>query len=151
VPQWIALALVALGCVACGGTRQESSDVARHCANGKPISGGELRGALRHEGFSADCVDTYGTQVANETPTEQSKKPESEGTVLCDVTRHSPPRMARRPHHVFVYGSIPTRSQPGRTAYVANVECTLYLDSGTRGDAPVRLQRAFQILAARKY
>jgi hypothetical protein len=59
--------------------------------------------------------------------------------------------MARRPHHVFEYDSIPTHSQPGREFLLANIDCTLYLDRGTRADAAQRLRAAFGRLAKRNY
>ena len=34
---------------------------------------------------------------------------------------------------------------------LANVDCTLYLDSSTRHDAPVRIREAFNALATRRY
>jgi hypothetical protein len=59
--------------------------------------------------------------------------------------------MARRPHHVFEYGSLPTNSQPGREFYLANIDCSLYLDPKTRPDATMRLRRVFLRLAKTPY
>jgi hypothetical protein len=55
--------------------------------------------------------------------------------------------MKRHPNKVFRYNSLPTRSQPGRELFLANVDCSLYLDSPTRREATKELRAAFDDLA----
>ena len=139
---------------ACGGGSSINPKEVGPCAPGRQITGQQLRAALRHEGFSAVCLKhSYGSpDVANLTPTANGgDRADHEGSVMCNVTRFMPPRTARHPHKVFEWNSIPTRSQPGRQLMLANIDCTLYLDPGTRPDAPLRIRRAFNSLAGARY
>ncbi len=145
------IGVVTLLLTACGGGSSVNPKEVGPCPPGHEITGRQLRDALRQEGFSAVCFKGSGRGVANATPTGQGHRAEHEGTVICQVTRFMPPRMARHPHKVFEFGSVPTHSQPGRELLLANIDCTLYLDPGTRRDAPVRILRAFKALAAGPY
>jgi hypothetical protein len=139
----------------CGGVDGGSSINAKDvgpCPPGKQISGRQLRAILRTEGFSAVCLKDvpYG-QIANLSPTGQGHRAEREGSVICTASESMPPRTALHPHKVFEWGSLSTDSQPGRELLLANIRCSLYLDPDTRQDAPARIRKAFNALAARRY
>ena len=129
--------------------RLETKKVAR-CTNGKPIGARSLRDALRRYGFSAQCQGILGAQVANFTPTAQgaqATRAEREGPLICGVRRRPIGRMARNPHRVFEYDSLSTHAQPGREIYLANVDCSLYLEGTTRKEVARQLRAAFNELS----
>src|SRR2546421_12737017 len=102
-------------------------------------------------GFSVACLrGVYGTQMANYSPTGQGDRAEHEGPVACDAHKFMPPRTEHHPHRVYEWGST-TTGKPGRELLLANVDCTLYLDSGTRQDTPAPIRQAFKTLATRRY
>ena len=92
----------------------------------------------------------YGTQMANFSPTGQGDRAGHEGPVACDAHKFMPPRTEHHPHRVYDWGST-TTGRRGRELLLANVDCTLYLESGTRRDAPDRIRQAFKTLAAERY
>jgi hypothetical protein len=146
-----ALALLAISLAGCGGGSSIRPKEVGPCQPGNQISGTQLRAALRRQGFSAVCFRGSGKGVANATATGQGDKAGHEGTVICQVSSSMPPKTARHPHKVFEWSSLPTHSQPGRQLMLANIDCSLYLDPGTRRDAPVRIRKAFNALAARRF
>lgn len=145
--------------LACGPVTPDSKVGAEHgknktvarCTNRKPIGARLLRDALRRHGFSAECQAIAGAQVANAPPTAQGAeeaRADREGLVLCEVQKRPiGPRMARHRHQVFEYDSLPTHAYPGREVFLANIECSLYLDSSPREEAPRELRAAFDELS----
>jgi len=132
-----------------GAEHRESKTVAR-CTTGKPIGARLLRDALRRHRFSAQCQGIVGAQVANFTPTAQgaeAARAEHEGSLICGVRRRPIGRMARHPHRVFEHDSLSTHSQPGREIYLANVDCSLYLERSTRKDVALQLRAAIDELS----
>ena len=135
----------------CGSASSINANEVAPCPPGRQITGQQLRDALQRQGFSAVCFERDGRGVANQTPTGQGHRSAREGAVICQVNRSMPPRMAKHPHKVFEWGSLPTRSQPGRELMLANIDCKLYLDRDTRQDAPARIRQAFRALAVADY
>jgi hypothetical protein len=89
--------------------------------------------------------------MANFSPTGQGDRAEHEGPVACDAHKYMPPRTEHHPHRVYEWGTVPGNLRPGRELLLANIDCTLYLDGGTRPDAPARIRQAFNNLAAGRY
>ena len=150
------LLFVFLG-VACGtsstggkiGAQHRKSKTVARCANGKPIGARLLRDALRRRGFSAQCQTIGGAEVANFSPTTQGAeeaRADREGSVICEVRKRPIGRMARHPHRVFEYDSLPTHAYPGREIFLANIDCSLYLVSSPRKEAPRQLRAAIHEL-----
>jgi len=132
-----------------GAEHRESKTVAR-CTNGKPIGARLLRDALRRHGFSAQCQAIGGAEVANFSPTAQGAeeaRADREGPVICEVRRRPIGRMARHPHKVFEYDSLPTHAYPGRQIFLANVDCSLYLERSTRKEVARQLRAAIDELS----
>jgi hypothetical protein len=55
--------------------------------------------------------------------------------------------MARHPHKVFEYDSLPTHAYPGRQIFLANVDCSLYLERSTRKEVARQLRAAIDELS----
>ena len=135
------------------GQQHRESRTAARCANGKPIGARLLRDALRRHGFSARCQVRRpaigGAEVANFTPTAQGAeeaRADREGPVICEVRRRPIGRMARHPQKVFEYDSLPTHAYPGRQIFLANIDCSLYLDPSPRKEAARQLRSAIDEL-----
>jgi hypothetical protein len=150
--QWLLAAFAAASVLsACGGGSSVNPKEVGPCPPGREITGRQLRDALRQQGFSVVCLrGVYGTQMANFSPTGQGDRAEHEGPVACDAHKYMPPRTEHHPHRIYKFG-LGADSRPGRYLLLANVDCTLYLDSGTRSDAFARLRQAFKRLAAGQY
>jgi hypothetical protein len=147
---WI-IGVVTLLLTACGGGSSVNRKEVGPCPPGREISGRQLRDALRQQGFSVACLrGVYGTQMANFSPTGQGNRADHEGPVACDAHKFMPPRTEHHPHRIFVFRLGP-ESRPGRDLLLANIDCTLYLDSGTRPDALARIRQALNTLAAGRY
>jgi hypothetical protein len=151
-----AVLVFALVGFACGtsatksGNPQAKGGASVRCASGTPVRADLLRDSLRRHGFSARCQGIPGAEVANFGPTSQGvekDRADREGSLICEVRRHPIGRMKRHPNKVFQYNSLPTHSQPGRELYLANVDCSLYLNSPTRREATQQLRAAFDGLA----
>jgi hypothetical protein len=151
VPWLVVVIAIILVITACGGGSSVNPKEVGACPPGREITGRQLRDALRQQGFSVACLrGVYGTQLANFSPTEQGERAEHEGPVACDAHKYMPPRTEHHPHRVFEFGLGPD-SRPGKELLLANVDCTLYLDSGTRPDAVARVRHALSALAAQQY
>ena len=135
------------------GAQHRKRETLERCANGKPIGARLLRDALRTHGFTARCQVRRpaigGAEVANFTPTTQGAeeaRADREGPVICEVRKRPVGRMARDPHKVFEYDSLPTHAYPGRQIFLANVDCSLYLVSSPRKEAARQLRAAIDEL-----
>ena len=147
---WV-IGFVTLLLTACGGGGSVNRKEVGPCPPGREITGRQLRDALRQQGFSLACLrGVYGTQMANYSPTGQGDRAEHEGLVACDVHKFMFPRTEHHPHKIYEFGLGP-ESRPVKELLLANADCTLYLDSGTRPDALASLRKAFNTLAARRY
>lgn len=151
----VLLALIAsLVTVACG---RESAvrpgaapDQGGRCPaeSARPISPSLLtRALLRHDfrvSVDSDCLPGSVGRVANFSPTSQaSSSHEKDGPLICTLYRRPIGRLARQPRRLFEYRTLPTKTYPGRQFLLANLTCSLYLDSPTtRENAALELRRA---------
>lgn len=148
---WLLGAFAVTLLTACGSGSSINAQEVGPCPPGREITGRQLRDALRQQGFSLACLrGVYGTQMANYSPTGQGDRAEQEGPVSCDMHKFMFPRTEHHPHRIYEFGLGPD-SRPGKELLLANADCTLYLDSGTRAAALAHLRRAFKALAARRY
>jgi hypothetical protein len=152
LPRLIAASAATLLLTACGSGSSVNPKEIGPCPPGREITGRQLRGALRQQGFSVACLrGVYGTRLANFSPTGQGNRAALEGAVACDATKYMPPRTEHHPHKIYEWGHAIGRSGPGRELMPANIDCTLYLYSDTRSDADGRIRAAFRTLAAGQY